>query len=201
MAQNASEIDESVFRHHEIGIGGVIHEVIFGIAVFLLLVIGPIGFRSRLDLLRGAGEAQHSRVHDIGEFSQLLGGVAFGVDRDEHRLDIDAALIEEAHRFGVARIVERADIGAEGVAEIDERGAGDHILFGDGIPVLIHERKGAADIARASCYPAGTASREGIIRARGIGLVKKKAGESGSEDEGQGDKGFRHFGLHVQRIR
>ena len=51
------------------------------------------------------------------------------------------ALFEDLDRLGIARHVQRADIGAEGIAEIDQRRLVQHLGAGHGLAGLVHQRE------------------------------------------------------------
>ncbi len=72
------------------------------------------------------------------------------------------ALFQKRHRLGVAGVVERADIGAEGVTEIDKRRSGDDLGVGDRGSGLARQFERTADLHIARDLR-GAALREGIL--------------------------------------
>jgi hypothetical protein len=92
--------------------------------------------------LRAAGEADDARVESLEILADDRLRIALGIDRDE--IDLQPVGVGAERLQPGCRVEERrwADIGAEGVAEIDQRRMARERGLGDGRAVLIGEREG-----------------------------------------------------------
>jgi hypothetical protein len=89
--------------------------------------------------------------------------------------------IEQINRCCVARAVQRADIGAERIAEIDQRRLVDHLCVGHGFAGLAHKCERAADLRRTAGDIRGPALRKLVVLAlhHGHGIGDPKPGDDG----------------------
>ena len=188
----AEELDEPLTRQHEVGVGRVVHEIELAL-ILVRLEVGSVGLARCLDLLVRAGQADHLLVHVLGEIADHLGRVALGVDGDEDRRHAVAPVCQQIDGVGVARGVEGADVGAEGVAEVDQRGFRDHILVSDRLALGIDQFEGAADL--------GCAARHARHAAFGIGLVRlEKEGREPDAADGGHEDSCRHDRIESQHV-
>ena len=75
-------------------------------------------------------------------------GVALGIDRDEIGVDAVGILAHRPQHFGHLEQRGRADVGAMGEAEEDQRRAALQALFGHGLAGLVGQLKRPADGGR-----------------------------------------------------
>ena len=107
------------------------------IALFWHLKVYLIGFGRSVRLRLASGQGQKTfKVFSV--ISQYGLRIARWVDCDEDWRHIKALCRQQRHSFCIAGIVERANIGARGVAKIDQRGfsqqsgIGNRVTFGVG---------------------------------------------------------------------
>lgn len=104
--------------------------------------------RDGINLSDAAGQAHHTGVEVADELLEHRGRIPRRIDRNEKRHNLSGArlvrLFELAHCRTHELGVDRADIGAEGIAEIDQPILPFKRLVGDGFTVLVDERKCAA---------------------------------------------------------
>ncbi len=117
----------------------------------------------------------------VGIFRHNLERIAGRVDGDENRRGRDPAGFQNFHGGRVARIVQRADIGAERVAKIDDAGCSDNIRFRNSRSTFIYQGKRPANIA-SGYLPAATGRK-------GIGWLPELSHDIGAADQGRNDRG------------
>jgi len=78
---------EFAFRVHDVKVGTVVHDVVFGARSSLMgCPVGPVFLGDRGDLLRISSESDDPRIERLGVLFQHFARVALRVDRDEERL-------------------------------------------------------------------------------------------------------------------
>lgn len=122
-----------------------------------------------------AGQPNHFRMQGLGEIPHGFRRIALGIYRDEDRLHIDPAFIQKVGRLGIARAVKRADIGAEGIAEIQKRWLGEHLRVGYAGAVFVGQGECAAKAARPAGHDALPALREFVAVAAALHRQKRAA--------------------------
>lgn len=132
-----------------------------------------------IDLRNAACQAHHTGVEIAEELLEHSGCVARGIDRDENRNNLVGAGL--VHRFKAPQAgphqlyIDRADIWAEGKAEIDQPIFPGKVRIGNGFPILIDEGKGPAHPRafkrrRSGIGLASTGGENGKDKRSGTGL-------------------------------
>ncbi len=136
------------------------------------------GLGRGVDLFAGAGKADHVGREGGGKFADHLRRVAFRIERDEDRHDLRGKAgipaLEQLQALRHALHVGGADVGAEGVAEIDD-------------PVLAGKIAPAHRLALAACE--GKLAADGSAGERRFGRRRGRPAASGQRQrEGNCEK-------------
>lgn len=123
----------------------MVDEIIFVIPI-LFPEVGFIGPAGRLDLFHRSGEADHALVQIERKLPNDFGRIPIRVDGNEDRRHVLSAFIQNVDHLGVARYVQRTDIGAERVPEIDQRRTVQNILIRDRLTLRIEQFERTADL-------------------------------------------------------
>ncbi len=158
------------------------HQIRIGLGSFALLIARRIGFGDGGDLIVAARQADQARAEAGDERLEHIGRVARRIDRDEDRLDprggSGVGLSERgkaAHQF---LKVNRADVGAISVAEIDDGIFAGEVALGIACTVLVDQREGSAD---------RRAGKRRFGSLRGRGRASRKAGQGHNERDRRAD--------------
>ena len=173
-------LDEAAVRPHEVEERRVVHHVVGVLRPFRMgAPVDAEGFeRSRHRLLR-AGEADqtgHER-RDVGR--ELLHRVALRIDGDEEGLDAGPLRLQVLDHLRHGQHGGRADVGAPGEAEVDERVLAQKILVGARRAGVVDQRELALDLLRRQRHAGEVALVDGAEQ-RAVGL---RVDEDRADDE------------------
>lgn len=117
---------------------------------FLTEIGNAIALSDRINGLLRTRQPDHARVEVGDEFFHDGRRITRRVESDEDRRDFCRSfrigLLKSNQAFGNVSHVCRADIGAKGIAKIDEPVFARKVRIGDGLAVLIDEAEGAAHL-------------------------------------------------------
>ena len=127
----------------------MVHQVAAALAHFTLGVVHGEGLGRLVHLFGGSGEADQVVREGAGEFAHHFGRVALGIDGDEDRLHLRRQLRVLLLEAGIALHhplhVEGADVGAIGIAEVDDPVLAVEIAPADGIAAAVDQLERTAD--------------------------------------------------------
>ena len=98
----------------------VVNQIAQGAFAWLALAVNPIIAPDRLELGFRPRQTDKSRVKILQVCAQTLGGVAFGIDRDEHEIHVGGLRPQACLDLLVFRECNRAYVRAISVAKEDE---------------------------------------------------------------------------------
>ena len=116
---------------HQITEGRMIDGIAVVSRIFGNLIQNLVGLCGHLDLIRRSGQTDHPGMHVVSPVPERLGRIAARVDTDEDRGHLDALFVQNVDGFGIARGIDRANVRAISVAEIDKAGFGKQIRVCD----------------------------------------------------------------------
>jgi hypothetical protein len=138
--------NEAAIAVEQIDDRGMVHQVGRAVLAGHLLEVDAVGARRRRDLFGRPGQADEARAEIADVSLEQLGRVALGIDGDEDQVDLLRRVGPElVDRRLHQQQRGRADVGAEGVAEIDQGRLALELLARERLAVLIDQREGPAD--------------------------------------------------------